>query len=43
MNLYIGYLLCQYNYLKLLGLILIMLMVIMLQMLIIAVVIQGIR
>ena len=43
MNLYMGYLLCQYNYLKLLGLILIMLMVIMLQMLIIAVVIQGIQ
>ena len=43
MNLYMGYLLRQYNYLKLLGLILIMLMVIMFQMLIIAVVIQGIQ
>ena len=43
MNLYMGYLLCQYNYLKLLGLILIMLMVIMFQMLIIAEVIQGIQ
>ena len=42
MNLYMGYLLCQYNHLKLLGFILIMLMVLMLQMLIIAVVIQGI-
>ena len=43
MNLYMRYLLCQYSYLKLLGLILIMLMVIMFQMLIIAVVIQGIQ
>ena len=43
MNLYMRYLLCQYSYLKLLGLIMIMLMVIMFQMLIIAVVIQGIQ
>ena len=43
MNLYMGYLLCQYGNLKLLGLILIMLMVIMFQMLMIAVVIQGIK
>ena len=43
MNLYIGYLLCQYGYLKLLGLILIMLMVIMLQMLIIIVAIQEMQ
>ena len=40
MNLYMRYLLCQYSYLKLLGLIMIMLMVIMFQMLVIAVVIQ---
>ena len=43
MNLYMGYLLCQYGYLKVLGLILIMPMVIMLQMLIIVVEIQGIQ
>ena len=34
MNLYMRYLLCQYSYLKLFGLIMIMLMVIMFQMLI---------
>ena len=43
MNLHMGYLLCQYSYLKLLGLILIMLMIMMFQMLMIAVVIQGIQ
>ena len=42
MNLYMGYLLCQYSSLKLLGLILIALMVIMFYMLVIAVAIQGI-
>ena len=43
MNLYIGYLLCQYGYLKLLGLKLVMLMIIMLQMLIIIVTIQEMQ
>ena len=43
MNLYMGYLLCQYSSLKLLGLLLIALMVIMFYMLVIAVAIQGIQ
>ena len=43
MNVYMGYLLCQYSSLKLLELILIALMVAMFYMLIIVVVIQGIQ
>ena len=43
MNVYVGYLLCQYSSLKLLELILIALMVAMFYMLIIVVVIQGIQ
>ena len=43
MNAYMGYLLCQYSSLKLLGLILIALMVMMFYMLAIVVVIQGIQ
>ena len=43
MNPYMGYLMCQYSSLKLLGLILIALMVIMFYLLVIAVAIQGIQ
>ena len=43
MNAYMGYLLCQYSSLKLLGLILIALMVMMFYMLAIVVAIQGIQ
>ena len=43
MNSYMGYLMCQYSSLKLLGLRLIALMVIMFYMLVIAVAIQGIQ
>ena len=43
MNLHMGYLLCQYSSLKLLGLILIALMVIKFYMLVIALAIQGIQ
>ena len=43
MNAYIGYLLCQYNSLKLLELILIALMVTMFYILIITVIVQGIQ
>ena len=43
MNLYMGYLMCQYSSWKLLGLTPITLMVIMFYMLVIAVAIQGIQ